>query len=132
MSRRVSAHPRVQKVTNLIEVLETFNRHLRVGAPAGGLDLHLGQTQPSLHDVAGEMNVLDARISQADLAPEKDAPLHPDSFLVKAIPQGVIPEIEWDQRDEEERSEDQGQDDVVGPETGIRLSLIHHVQRNVA
>ena len=55
-------------------------------------------------DVAREMDVLDARVRERDLAAEEDAPLHRDPFRIEVVPHRVEAEVEVDEGDEEERA----------------------------
>ncbi len=87
---------------------------------ARGLDLDPREAEPALDDVADEVDVLDARVGEVDLAPEEDAPAHRDALGVEAVAQRVVAEVERRERDEEERAEDERRKEVVGQELRAR------------
>src|SRR2546426_823682 len=66
------------------------------------------------------MVILDAGIGKIDLAPEKNAHLHVDAFLVKAVAERMITEIKVRQGAHYSGSGKNRANDVVLPKRGVR------------
>lgn len=108
-----AAHLVIEEVSHVFVVHQTFNHQFRRRRTACGLAGNCGKAEPALNDAAIYVNVLDAAIGEGDFVPEKDTDGHGDTVGVKAITQGVIPEIQDWEDDEKPGPGKQAQDEVV-------------------
>ena len=88
--RLVAAHARVEKIADDVEFLEAFDDEFRTCGTGGGLNLHIGETEPALHEIGAQVNVLDARVGQVHLTTEENPDAHVNAFLIETIAQRAI------------------------------------------
>src|SRR4051812_24433588 len=91
-----SAHARVQKVSDQLELDQANDAHVRARVARSGLQLDGGEPEPALKQSPRQVNVLNARVREVDLSTPEDAPTHADPLLVEAVPERVVLEIQWD------------------------------------
>src|SRR5262249_7307860 len=94
-----STHLRVQKIAQLLELPNAFDRHLSAGVPACRLHLDAREPEPPLDNVAREVDVLNSRVRQVDLAVKQDAPAHRNPLGVESVPHRVIAEVAVDENE---------------------------------
>ncbi len=65
------------------------------------------------------MNVLNARVGEIDLAPEKNPDPHVNAFLIEGVTQRVVAEIKVGQQNDQTRTSEERADDIEHPKRGI-------------
>src|SRR5690606_31067398 len=109
-----------QLVPDRLEVLQPLDRHLRAGAPARRLELDTAQPEPPLQRIARQVNVLEPRVRQADLATEEDAPAHGHALVVERVAKRPETEEPVQHRQRVQRTPAERDERVVDEEIPVR------------
>src|SRR5262249_44788565 len=89
-----TAHPGVEVIPQLFGFENAFDVHLRRSASGRRLNGKCRQTEPTLNEIAAQVNVLDASIREMDLMPKKDSPTHRHAIIFKFVPKRFVLEEE--------------------------------------
>jgi len=89
-----TAHLGVEEIPQLFSFENALDVYFRRTASGRRLNGECRQSEPTLNEIAAQVNVLDASIREMDLMPKKNSPTHRHAIAFKFVPKRFVLEEE--------------------------------------